>query len=137
MANLASIEGTLDLTNQQSLTLTPSVLTVSNTGNLYLAGNLTSMTVANLTNSGIVGLDSQATLTVTGTFTNQAGATLNLGTPMGSELGTLNASSLSNNGTVNIKRNTTLVITGGVVTNTGTINLSEGTHSEIDSNYFP
>ncbi len=133
LANLASIEGTLDLTNQQSLTLTPSVLTVSNTGNLYLAGTLTSMTVANLTNSGIVGLDSQATLTVTGTFTNQAGATLNLGTPMGSELGTLNASSLSNNGTVNIKRNTTLVITGGVVTNTGTINLSEGT-LEIDSN---
>ena len=131
LVNLASIEGELQLENGQSLTLTPATLTLSSTGFLDIQAN-SSVTATNITNSGTVATDyygggTTSSLTVTGTFTNNAGAGFYVGANDGStdvdSVGTL-----VNNGLLNIGEGATLALTkvGGTSTNTGTIHVGDG-----------
>jgi hypothetical protein len=74
LTNLGSVEGTLRLENgKQSITATPGggTLIVSSSGLLDLTNGLLIVS-GNLTNSGLI--MATATLNVTGTFTNNAGA---------------------------------------------------------------
>ena len=81
---LASIEGELQLENGKSTADTATTLTIASGGTLDLQ-NGSSFSVANITNSGTVDTDyfccgTGSSLTVSGTFTNNSGATFNVGT---------------------------------------------------------
>jgi fibronectin-binding autotransporter adhesin len=129
---LASIEGTLQLYTGKSLTDTVTApLTVSSTGFLNIQ-NASSLTVANLTNSGLVATDyycctTDSALTVTGTFINNSGATFDVG--VNNDGGDVDSvATLTNTGIVNIGVGSTLTLTksGGTSTNNGTINVGNG-----------
>ena len=132
LANLASIEGTLELENGQSTTDNATTLTVSGTGSFLDLQNASSLTVANLTNSNDVGTDyyccsTGSSLIVTGTFTNNANANFFVGTNNVPANDTDSVGVLVNNanGTVDIGWGSTLDLTkvGGTSTNNGTINI--------------
>jgi len=119
LAKVGSIEGTLDVENGQSTTVTPGsgTLTVSNTGTLDLQ-RATSVTVSgNLTNSGTVSTNrfnqgiGANTLTVTGALTNNSGATVSLG-EFDNTSDVLNAATLTNNGLIRIGVGATFNLTG-------------------------
>jgi hypothetical protein len=128
LAKLASIEGTLYLQNGQSLTLTPTTLTVGAGAFLDITSS-SSLTATNLTNSGTVATDyyccsTGGSLTVTGTFTNNAGASFYVGgDDEGADVASLGT--LTNSGTVNIGAGATLTLTkvAATSTNNGTINV--------------
>ena len=115
LAKLASIEGILDLWNGQSLRDSSNTLTIGDGGVLELAYD-SSLSVANLTNTteGTVSLGdinqpfSTNSLTVTGTFSNGAFATLNIGV---NSTDTVNIKKLVNDGIVNIYGGSTLQVT--------------------------
>jgi hypothetical protein len=119
LAKLNSVEGTLVIGNGQTFTDTPGSGTLTNSGILDLEEQ-SSMTVSgNLTNSGIVesnGRNQQSighttnTLTVTGTFTNNSGATTNVGN-FTDTTDVMNFGTLVNNGRVNIDIGATLNLT--------------------------
>ena len=146
LANLASIEGTLELENGQSLTDNATTLTVSGSGSFLALQNASSLTVANLTNSNDVGTDyyccsTGSSLIVTGTFTNNANANFFVGTNNVPANDTDSVGVLVNNanGTVDIGWGSTLDLTkvGGTSTNNGTINIGSslgGGALEIDGN---
>src|ERR1700683_391855 len=112
LANLASIEGTLELYNGQTTTVTPGsgTLTVSSSGLLDLESSTTLTVNGNLSNSGIVETNTlnagSDTLTVMGTFTNQAGAQLNIG-----RNDVMNTGTLANNGALTVDTGATLNLT--------------------------
>ena len=146
LANLASIEGTLELENGQSLTDNATTLTVSGSGSFLALQNASSLTVANLTNSNDVGTDyyccsTGSSLIVTGTFTNNPNANFFVGTNNVPANDTDSVGVLVNNanGTVDIGWGSTLDLTkvGGTSTNNGTINIGSslgGGALEIDGN---
>jgi fibronectin-binding autotransporter adhesin len=123
LSSLATIEGTLNLLNGQPLTLVPTIL--SNTGSLDLAEG-SSLTVTNLINSGSVSVGGKTTgtgtLSVTGAFTNNAGATLTIADSSTVSLegvitnkGTIDVVSVSHNTFLDIGANTTLGASGKVI----------------------
>ena len=132
LANLASVEGTLDLENGQSLMDNVTTLTVSGVGSFLALQNGSSLTVANLTNSSNVGTDyyccsTGSSLIVTGTFTNNANANFFVGTNNVPANDTDSVGVLVNNanGAVDIGWGSTLNLTkvDGTSTNNGTINI--------------
>jgi fibronectin-binding autotransporter adhesin len=127
LAKLNSIEGTLVIGNGQTFTDTPGsgTLTISSSGEMDLenfdvtSGAGTNMTVAgNLTNSGQLYTNIQNrtqsggpnTLTVTGTFTNNSGATTHIGF-FGDTADVMNVATLVNNGVLEIDNGATLNLT--------------------------
>jgi fibronectin-binding autotransporter adhesin len=139
LANLTTVAGNLYLMNDQTTSVTPSggTLTIASTGNLGLSNNAASTTTLSIagsvSNSGsfATGVSGGTnTVTVSGTFTNNSGAFLQLFAGNGSG-GTdlVNIATLSNAGTVTLyEPGATLDITGtGTLTNSGTINLTQGT----------
>src|SRR6202043_2036928 len=118
LAKLTSVEGTLVVGNGQVWSDTPigGTLTISNTGELDLE-KATSLTVnGNLTNSGLLYTNVQNdqgganTLTVTGAFTNNAGATTRIGF-FGDTADVMNVPTLVNNGSLYIDGGATLNLT--------------------------
>ena len=110
LANLASVAGVLELLNGQTLTV--GNVSVASTGQLFL-GSASTLIAGNITNSGFVASSSFTSpgnsLTITGTFTNNAGATLDIQSGDTTTLPTLN-----NSGTVNVALNYTMPnLTGG------------------------
>jgi fibronectin-binding autotransporter adhesin len=139
LGSLTSVEGTLDLENNQTTGVTPGggMLTIANGGLLELSGTAASTTTLSITgsvnNSGsfTTGFDGGAnTVTVTGTFTNNAGGLLEVYGGGGEGVGTdlVNIATLSNAGTVYLAgTGSTLDITGaGTLNNSGTIELTQG-----------
>lgn len=113
-AKLGGIEGTLSLNNGLTTAITPAsgTLSISNTGNLGVQGGTSLLLTGNLTNAGAfsTGFSSGGnTVSVSGAFTNSAGATASLD---GSG-DVLNVASLNNSGNLTINSGTTLNITGG------------------------
>src|SRR4029077_20065581 len=134
LAHLTSVEGILNLQNGQTTAVTPhgGELTISTGATLQVNDVTTLSLTGNVSNSGTVTegfLGASNTVTVSGTFTNAAGALLNV--EGSGDL--MNIGVLTNSGTVNITPNNvttpaTLVITGtGTVTNSGVINITAGT----------
>ena len=136
LGNLNSIEGVLSLGNDQTTTIAPTsgTLTLSSTGTLELFGMKTVLTISgNLNNGGGVGNGAPPqppfysygntgnTLNVTGTFTNQTGATL--GPSAGNTINIDGA--LINDGNVDAGGGSTLGV-GPSSINSGTIMLSGG-----------
>ena len=122
---LGSVEGELFVGTGQTFTDTPAGGTLTISGELDLenfngattAG--TNMTISgNLTNSGDVFTNAQNhvqagkfnTLTVTGTFTNNAGGTANIG-EFGDTTDVMNVATLVNNGVLEIENGATLNLT--------------------------
>jgi fibronectin-binding autotransporter adhesin len=141
LANLASVEGTLDIENNQAMSVNPGggTLTIASGGMVELSGTAASTTTLSFTgnanNSGTFNTGFEGgsnTLTVTGTFINNLGGVLELyaGTGIGST-GTdlVNIATLSNAGTVILAgTGSTLDITGtGTLTNSGTLEITQGT----------
>lgn len=139
LANLTTVAGNLYLMNNQTTSVTPSggTLTIASTGNLGLSNNAASTTTLSIAGSvsnrgsfatGVSG--GTNTVTVSGTFTNNSGAFLQLYAGNGKG-GTdlVNIGTLSNGGTATLyEPGATLDITGtGTLTNSGTINLTQGT----------
>ena len=122
LAKLSTVAGLLQLLNAQTLTV--GNVSVSATGQLYL-GNASTLIAGNITNSGFVASSfftaAGNTFTVTGTFTNNAGATLDIVSGDTTTLPTLN-----NSGTVNVALNYTMPnLTGGKgVVSLGNVTLS-------------
>ena len=111
---LASIEGELQLENGKSTADTSTTLTIASGGTLDLQ-NGSSFSVANITNSGTVDTDyfccgTGSSLTVSGTFTNNSGATFNVGTN-GPADDTDSVGTLVNNGNVYVGNGSTLNLT--------------------------
>ncbi len=134
LAKLRSLEGTLYVANNQSTTITPGggTLTVSNTG-IFDVDRSANVTISgSLTNSGQVDtnrLNYQLpnTLSVTGTVTNKAGATLEVGF-FNDSADLMNAGILSNSGSVILGTGSTLNLTSsGTDTNSSTISLTGST----------
>jgi hypothetical protein len=130
---LATIEGELQLENGKSTADTATTLTVSGAGSFLDIQSGSSFSVANLTNSGSVGTDyyccgTGSSLTVSGTFTNNAGANFYVGTNNEPADDTDSVGTLVNNGTVSIGWGSILDLTkvGGTSTNTGTIYVGNG-----------
>jgi ribosomal protein L24E len=135
VAKLGSIEGLLELENGQSTTIAPGsgTLTVSNTGDFDVERESTVKISGNLTNSGsfytnqgnqVVGPNN---VTVTGTLTNNTGATTSVGN-FGDTADVLNAGLLTNSGTLTIGTGATLDLTSsGADSNTSTISLNSST----------
>jgi hypothetical protein len=129
LANLVSIEGTLSLVNEQSLTL--ANLTVA--GSLYIADS--TLTLTNLTNSGTVNVASNTLnnfaneLTVTETVTNQAGgqflvsAVANINTLDNYGVVTVDVG-LYSGATLNVAGTLTNQAGGKLSTNSGDVNVS-------------
>jgi len=120
LANLTSVEGTLNLNNGAATAVTPSggTLTISSSGNLNLSDGFASTTpttlsiTGNVNNSGsfTTGFSGGTnTVNVNGTFTNNAGASLRVG--HAGDVANLNA--LSNSGIVTVGNGATLNLTGG------------------------
>jgi hypothetical protein len=118
-AKLGSIEGTVDLENTQSTTLTPGsgTLTISNVGTLDVQRGSTATVSGKLTNSGTISTNrfntgiGQNKLTVTGALTNNAGARILLG-DFDNTTDILNAATLTNNGLIRIGAGSTFNLTG-------------------------
>jgi len=133
---LASIEGELQLANGKSTADTATTLTISSTGFLDLQ-NSASFSVANITNSGTVATDyyccgTGSSLTVSGTFTNNAGANFYVGTNNVPANDTDSVGMLVNNGNVYVGIGSTLNLSnqvngitdigaGSLISNSGTI----------------
>jgi fibronectin-binding autotransporter adhesin len=139
LANLTTIAGNLYLMDDQSTSVTPGggTLTIASTGTLALsehAATTTTLSIAgNVNNSGAftTGFSGGTnTVTVTGTFTNNSGGTLELYAGNGSG-GTdlVSIGTLSNSGNVTLLYpGATLDITGtGTLTNNGSFDLEQGT----------
>jgi fibronectin-binding autotransporter adhesin len=139
LANLTTVQGALDLENNQITAVTPTggTLTIASTGEVELSGNAPSTTTLSITgnvnnsgafNTGFAG--GTNAVTVSGTFTNKSGATLTIYGGGGSGAGTdlVNVATLSNAGTVLLEgTGSTLDITGtGTLTNSGSFNLLQG-----------
>ncbi len=135
LAKLTSVEGALFVGNGQTWSDTPTggTLTISGSGSevdLELGSNLT--VNGNLTNSGQIytnirnqGSGKTNTLTVTGAFTNNSGATTHIGY-FGDTTDVTNVGALSNAGTLTIGAGATFTVTNpGTATNTGTINVGD------------
>jgi hypothetical protein len=117
LAKLGSIEGTLYIGNGQTLTDTPGSGTLTNSGTFDLEENSNVTVSGNLTNSGGLYTDvrnetnaGKNTLTVTGAFTNNTGATTNIGY-FGDTTDVMNVATLVNNGTLQISGGATLNLT--------------------------
>jgi fibronectin-binding autotransporter adhesin len=127
LAQLGSIEGLLVVGNGQTTTITPSggTLTISSVGELDLEDFIgsptagTNVTISgNLTNSGQLYTNVQNrvepgqfnTLTVTGNFINNAGATTRIGF-FGDTTDVMNVATLVNNGVLEIDPGATLNLT--------------------------
>src|SRR5580704_3712773 len=117
-AKLGSIEGVLVLGSGQTFTDTPGsgTLTISSTGELDFE-KATNLTISgNLTNSGQLYTNVQNdqgganTLTVTGTFTNNAGATTVIG-EFNDTADVMNVATLANSGNLTIDPGATLNLT--------------------------
>ena len=108
VAKLASVEGTINLENGQSATITPGggTFTVAS-GALFDVDRGSSVTISgNVANSGFVDTNrsnyvTPDLLTVSGSFTNNAGAQLNVGF-FNNTSDTMNIGSLTNNGYVSV-----------------------------------
>jgi fibronectin-binding autotransporter adhesin len=138
LANLTSVEGTLDLENNQKTAITPTggTLTISSAGEVEISGQLASTTTLSITgsvtNSGTfaTGFAGGAnTINVSGTFTNKSGAMVTIyggSNSAGTDL--VNIATLSNAGTVLLAGTaSTLDITGtGTLANSGSFNLTQG-----------
>jgi hypothetical protein len=117
LASLNSVEGFLELGNGQTTADTPGsgTLTVSNTGQLRVDYGTTLNVTGNMTNSGYVytGVSGGAanTLTVSGAYTNNAGAQTWVG--YNGSADNMNVNSLTNDGYLVIGGNATMTITGG------------------------
>jgi fibronectin-binding autotransporter adhesin len=115
LAKLTSVEGSLSLDNAQTaMTMTPmgGTLTIAKGGAFEVGAGSTVNLTGNVSNSGIftTGFDGgSGTVNVSGTFTNNAGAQLN----MDHSGDVLNVNALNNSGTLNLATGTTLTITGG------------------------
>jgi fibronectin-binding autotransporter adhesin len=117
LAKLGSIEGTLYIANGQTLTDTPGTGTLTNSGTFDLEENSNVTVSGNLTNSGGLYTDvrnqtngGKNTLTITGAFTNNSGATTNIGY-FGDTTDVMNVATLVNNGTLQIGSGATLNLT--------------------------
>src|SRR5580704_2061148 len=120
LAKLGSVEGTLEIENGQTFTVTPGsgTLTVSGTGLMDLDENTHVTIDGNLTNSGFTGTNIEARfvdgsssgLTVTGAFTNNAGANALFGASNNSN-DVIAVATLVNNGNMDIGSGTTLNLT--------------------------
>jgi fibronectin-binding autotransporter adhesin len=139
LANLTSVEGTLDLENNQITTVTPTggTLTISSAGEVEVSGTQASTTTLSITgsvtNSGTFATGFAGgtnTVNVSGTFTNKSGAMVTIYGGGGNGTGTdlVNIATLSNSGTVLLAgTGSTLDITGtGTLTNIGSFNLTQG-----------
>jgi fibronectin-binding autotransporter adhesin len=141
LASLTTVAGTLELNNSKTTSITPSgsLLTIASTGLLELSGADASTTTLSITgsvnNSGDVETGFSGgtnTVNVSGTFTNNAGAFLDIYAGVQSDgVGTdlVNIPTLSNAGTVVLfNAGATLDITGtGTLTNSGNIDIEAGT----------
>src|SRR5581483_4226059 len=115
IGGLATVEGTLEFGNQATTTISGPI---TNSGSIYVGDSGTGASslgtvvevTGNLTNSNLVQVENGGTLTVNGTFTNQSGATFEVGA-YGAANANVNALSLA--GTVQIDNGSTLNITGG------------------------
>ena len=140
IAKLTSVEGELTLNNGKTtnaITPTSGTLTISSTGNFGVEAATTLALTGNVNNSGTFSTGFSGgnnTVTVSGTFTNNAGATASLE----SAGDVLNVKSLANSGTFTIDSGTTLNLTGGgqgitdvlagsQLTVDGTLNVKNGT----------
>jgi fibronectin-binding autotransporter adhesin len=151
LGSVNSINGSLQIGNGTSQTITPAggTLTVGSTGSLDLqstqAWGGTTLTISgNVVNAGLVSTNITngengtvaSTLTVTGTFTNQAGATLDAG-HNGNTIDVVSTPELDNAGTVFVRSAAGLFFVGtgtpsgaGYVQNAGGVlgeDLSSGT----------
>ena len=133
LAKLGSVEGTLVIGNGQTFTDTPGSGTLTNSGtlDLELASNVT--VSGNLTNSGALysnvrnqGSGKTNTLTVTGTFTNNSGATTHIGY-FGDTTDVMNVAMLVNNGFLEVDKGATLNLTNQ---SNGVTDIASG--SELD-----
>ena len=120
--NLTSIEGAVQLENQQSSTINPlgGTLTLTDKGALDI-GNGTALTITgNVDNSGFLSTGRYNAggnaLTITGTLTNEASASFALNGAIDSAT----IGGLTNSGTVDMENGSTLQISGDV-TNSGTL----------------
>jgi hypothetical protein len=131
LANLGTVAGTLIVANNQTDTITGTLIISS--GGVLDVDRATNLTInGNLTNSGDLYTNAQDnagdanTLTVTGTLTNNLGATTTIGVYQNSS-DVMNVATLSNAGTLNVYGGAMLVVTNaGTLTNTGTINIGTG-----------
>jgi hypothetical protein len=142
LAKLGSIEGLLVVGNGQTTTITPAggTLTISGANSELDVENFigtptagTNVTISgNLTNSGQVytNIENRTegktnTLTVTGTFTNNASGTTHVGF-FGDTTDVMNVGALSNAGNLTIGAGATFNVTNpGTATNTGTIDVGD------------
>jgi hypothetical protein len=129
LGKLNSIEGALTISNAQSNAITPTsgTLTIASGGNFQIEGGTTVSLTGNVNNTGSFSTGFSGgsnTVTVSGTFTNNAGGTLNL---YGTD-DVLNVKALSNSGTLLIETGATLNITGGQ----GVTNVVQGSELTIE-----
>ena len=118
LAKLGSVEGTLVVANGQTFTDTPGSGTLTNSGTLDLELDSNVTVSGNLTNSGALytNIRNQEvsghpnTLTVTGTFTNNSGATTHIGY-FGDTTDVMNVPTLVNNGFLEVDNGATLNLT--------------------------
>jgi len=108
LANLTTVAGSLAWENGQTLTDAATTLTVASGGLLEIFNGST-LSVTNLTISGEFLTNNKGTVTVSGTFTNNSGAFVELE----SSGDVLNVGTLTNSGEIIIASGATLNITGG------------------------
>ena len=105
LAKVGSVEGVLEIENGQSTTITPGGGTLTNTGTFDVERNSTVTVSGNVNNSGNFYTNQQNngvgvnTVTVTGTLTNNAGATAYVGV-FNDTSDVLNVGTLTNKGEV-------------------------------------
>jgi gamma-glutamylcyclotransferase (GGCT)/AIG2-like uncharacterized protein YtfP len=118
LAKLGSVEGSLYIANGQTFTDTPGSGTLTNSGTLDLELDSNVTVSGNLTNSGALYTNVRNqeisghpnTLTVTGTFTNNSGATTHIGY-FGDTTDVMNVATLVNNGFLEVDNGATLNLT--------------------------
>ena len=118
LAKLGSVEGSLYIANGQTFTDTPGSGTLTNSGTLDLELDSNVTVSGNLTNSGALYTNVRNqevsghpnTLTVTGTFTNNSGATTHIGY-FGDTTDVMNVPTLVNNGFLEVDNGATLNLT--------------------------
>jgi fibronectin-binding autotransporter adhesin len=131
LAKLTSVEGTLNLSNLQANTMTPIGGTFTNTGTFNVEGGTTLTLTGNVSNSGTfeTGFSgSNNAVTVSGTFTNNAGGRL----IVNGSGDTMNVNALSNSGTLTIASGATLTITGG---GNGVTDVVKGSDLTVDGTF--
>jgi fibronectin-binding autotransporter adhesin len=140
LAKLTSVEGALNLQNGQTNTITPTggTLTIASGGSINLSETVASTTTlsitGNVSNSGsfTTGFSGGTnTVNVSGTFTNAAGAMLEL-----ESTDSVNVGALSNFGTIQIGASpgsgATLTITGGGL---GVTDIAAGSAINLDGSF--